>query len=143
MHVARKSRTVQRLLAGLGLLVVLGAGGPARARSFFIDSPDLSQLPTDGSPIQLTLFFEMGLGEGILFFLYEVHTVGDIVIEDWDGRTSFTCRNTPNLCALESETEFLGTRDASISGLGGRGSTGFDSRGSPWEIGTITYRRRV
>lgn len=129
-------------MRGLVLFVVGLVGATmaqAQSGSIYADTPELSQIPTDGAPVELTLLFELPeQSPAINFFHWEVEAVGDIVIEGWIGRTSATCRSTPDGCTLQSDTEFLGTVHARLFGSGGRGATGFTWQSTPMEVGTLT-----
>ena len=126
------------LAAAIALSLTVG-GSASGQDLFYTDSTATSQIPTDDSPVALMLIFELPSPRVVSgFFQYEVHTVGDIVITDWAGETGWTCRGTPNACTLESDTEFLGTRDARVLGSGGRGGNGFTFESTPVDVGTMT-----
>jgi len=113
----------------------------AQVGEFYLDSPLSTPLtlPTDGTPTTYSLGFDLFEFNTMNFFFWEIETIGQVSIQEWIGMSSADCRNTPDLCSLESTVEFaLGTVDARISGSGGRGATGFAWTDTPFGLGTIT-----
>ena len=100
----------------LSLVAAVATTGSAAAADA---APVISEIPTDGSPVDMDLIYEASGNQHYVY--WELHTIGEVVIEGWDPRSSVTCRGTAGLCLIESETEFLGGRDARVSGSGRAG----------------------
>ena len=128
------------ILSVVGSLIVLSVSAQsshAFGGVLYFDSPTVSEIPTDGTPIEMRFKIGEMTTDSATFVHWEFHTVGEIIIETWSPQATATCRSTPNLCTIESENEFLGTTESRVWGSFGRGSTGFGIENQPYFVGTV------